>query len=75
MYIGIIGSNESIATPQQRSFAFDVGKGLIDHGYSIINGGMGGIMSESAKGGRSSDQFQHRVGIGLLCLIVMPWLL
>ncbi|MHA2092667.1 MAG: TIGR00725 family protein [Candidatus Kariarchaeaceae archaeon] len=68
MIIGIIGSNESIATSEQRSFAFDVGKGLIDHGYCIINGGMGGIMSESAKGGRTSDRFEpHKVVAILPC--------
>lgn len=62
MRIAIIGSNDQTATPEQVNFAYHVGKTLMDHGFSIVNGGMGGIMEASAKGAHESDNYaQHKL--------------
>ncbi|MHA2251981.1 MAG: TIGR00725 family protein [Candidatus Kariarchaeaceae archaeon] len=66
MRIGIIGSNEELADDKQKEFAYKIGKVLIDEGFDIINGGMGGIMAETARGARKSTKFTNKSVIGIL---------
>lgn len=66
MRVAIIGGNINLVSEDQLKFAFDLGKALVDNGYDIINGGMTGIMAETAKGARSSDKFEKHSLIAIL---------
>ena len=57
MRIGLLGSNKATGNQIQFDFAEKLGKALIDNGYSIINGGMGGTMESAARGARKSSKY------------------
>ena len=67
--IGIIGSNNTASISSENKFAFELGKTLVDNDYTIINGGMGGIMEASAHGASISDKFENASVIGFLPLV------
>ncbi len=66
MRIAVIGSSEGLVTKNQREFAFKLGKILVDEGFEIINGGMGGVMEAIAKGAKESLKFVEKSVIGIL---------
>jgi len=50
--IAVIGGRE--ATNELLRVAFEVGKGIAEHGYALVCGGMGGVMEEACRGARSA---------------------
>ena len=66
MRVAIIGGNIKLVTEDQLKFAFDLGKSLVDNGHEIINGGMTGVMEETARGARSSKKFLKHSLIAIL---------
>lgn len=50
MQVGVIGSNSSQCSEELYDFAFKLGMSLGIKGYTIINGGMHGIMEAVSKG-------------------------
>ncbi|WGL15208.1 TIGR00725 family protein [Microbulbifer bruguierae] len=66
MQIAVVGSASNQLSEVQRMLAFDVGKLLIDSGYRLISGGMGGVMEQAARGARSSARHQPGDVIGVL---------
>ena len=46
--------------------AFEVGRGLIDAGYRLVTGGMGGVMEAAHRGARASESWFEGAGIGIL---------
>lgn len=65
MRVAIIGSNH-FTDHEQEKFAFELAKSLVNNNYDIINGGMGGIMESTAKGARSSNNFNRVSLIAIL---------
>lgn len=53
--IAIIG--DSKASPETYELAYKVGRILIDHGYCIQCGGLGGVMKGACEGAKSSPQY------------------
>lgn len=66
LQIGIIGSNTSTSSKVQEEFAKKLGTKLIDLGYRIICGGMGGVMEAVCEGAASSSKHQDGDIIGIL---------
>ena len=48
--IGFIGSSDSLCTQQMYGFVYDLAFRLAQRGYSIVCGGLGGVMEAAAKG-------------------------
>ncbi|MDQ3286903.1 MAG: TIGR00725 family protein [Pseudomonadota bacterium] len=46
--------------------AHSVGSGLIDAGYRLVTGGMGGVMEAAHRGARDSKNWFEGAGIGIL---------
>ena len=63
--IGIIG-DASIQDNKEYELAFSVGKNLIDNGYIIASGGLGGVMEVSSKGARASSKYDGKSIIAVL---------
>ena len=57
--IAIIGDNSIKTKSLKEKIAFSVGKALIDNGYRIQSGGMGGSMKAVSLGARSSLNYQE----------------
>lgn len=51
---------------QKYEIAFEMGKSIIDHGYRLQCGGLGGVMEAACKGARSSDKYREGDIIGIL---------
>ena len=64
--IAVIGDG-SIAEPDPRlTIARDCGQRLIDLGYRLLTGGLGGIMRAASQGGRGSKAYTPGCIIGIL---------
>lgn len=64
--VGIIGSNSSVSSQKIEDFAELLGTELINKGYRIICGGMGGVMESVCKGARKSLNYHEGDTIGIL---------
>jgi uncharacterized protein (TIGR00725 family) len=62
--IAVIGSGD--ATGEALEHAEAVGKALIDSGYRLVTGGLGGVMAAASLGARSSDRWTDGVVLGVL---------
>ena len=51
--IAIIG--DSKCNRDEACFAYEIGKALVEKGYRIVTGGMGGIMEASMRGGKMAS--------------------
>lgn len=65
MQVGVIGSNSSQCSEELYDFALKLGESLSHKGYTIINGGMHGVMEAVSKGAKNSLNNQTRV-VGIL---------
>ncbi len=64
--IGVIGGNTQTASSKDIEISEEVGKELIDAGYRIICGGLGGVMESVARGAHSSERYTEGSIIGIL---------
>lgn len=64
--VGIIGSNSSVSSQKIEEFAELLGTELINEGYRIICGGMGGVMESVCKGAKKSLNYHEGDTIGIL---------
>jgi len=64
--VSVIGSGGLSPRDPRGALAYEFGKALVDHGYVVVCGGLGGVMEAAAKGARASEH--HRPGsvIGVL---------
>ena len=58
--IAVVGNGQLVADDPRAALAESVGRGLVDAGYGILTGGLGGVMDCASRGGRSSPA--HRPG-------------
>lgn len=64
--VSVIGPNEKSCTREIYEFGIRLGKALIDAGYFIVCGGMGGLMEAVCRGARQSVNYQTGCTIGIL---------
>lgn len=64
--VSVIGSGVLDAGDTRRLRAWELGRALVDHGYVVVCGGMGGVMAAAAAGARSSPRHAPGSVIGLL---------
>lgn len=64
--IAVIGDARLSGDDPRRELAESIGRGLVDAGYRVITGGMGGVMEAAHKGARDSPNWFDGAGIGIL---------
>lgn len=64
--IAVIGSASNNLSEVQRQLAFEIGQTLVEQGCRVINGGMGGVMSHSARGAHAASTYCPGDVIGVL---------
>jgi len=64
--IAVIGPNEKNCPKEVYDFGLKLGKALVDEGYCIVCGGLGGLMEAVCKGARASSHYQFGCTIGIL---------
>ncbi len=57
--IAIAGDARIAENSDKYKIAFEVGKALVDNGYRIQTGGLGGVMSAACKGAKSSLKYKE----------------
>lgn len=62
--VAVIGANSP--TPALLELAEDIGRGLVDAGFRVATGGLGGVMTAASKGARSSEHWTEGTVIGVL---------
>jgi len=62
--IAVIGSSQ--ISSELYSLAQEVGKKIIDAGYHLLCGGLGGVMEAAARGARESKKHEYGKIIGIL---------
>lgn len=64
--IAVIGDAKLANDDPQRNLAESIGCRLVDAGYRVVTGGMGGVMEATHKGARNSRNWFDGAGIGIL---------
>lgn len=64
--ISICGNASLPESDHRLSLAESLGKRLVDEGYRILTGGLGGVMEAASRGARSSDLYHAGDVIGII---------
>lgn len=64
--IAVIGNANIDNDIEKQNFAFEIGKSIIDNGYILATGGLGGVMEFASKGAKSSKNYTQNSIIGIL---------
>ena len=64
--IAVIGDGDLHGQTEKCRLAEELGRVLVDHGYRIVTGGLGGIMEAASRGARSSARYREGDVIGIL---------
>jgi len=64
--IAVIGDARLAGDDPRRNLAESIGRELVDAGYRVVTGGMGGVMEAAHKGARESPNWFDGAGIGIL---------
>lgn len=64
--IAVVGDARLGPEDPRRALAESIGRLLVDAGYRVVTGGMGGVMEAAHKGARSSPNWFEGAGIGIL---------
>lgn len=64
--IAVIGDGDLREDSLKYHLAENLGRSLIDHGFRLVTGGLGGIMEAASKGARSSAMYKPGDVIGIL---------
>ena len=64
--IAVIGDSTVASGDPRDRFAEALGRSIIDHGWQLQTGGMGGVMEAASRGGRSSPVWVSGSIIGIL---------
>lgn len=64
--IAIAGDSNIDNDTLKQQIAFETGKILVDNGYRIISGGLGGVMEYAFKGAHASKNYKEGDTIGIL---------
>ena len=64
--VSIIGDSKIEKDGAKYRAAFSMGKALIDHGYRVASGGLGGVMEAAFEGARSSKFYREGDTVAIL---------
>ncbi len=70
--IGVIGEANLKGDKNKEKISFELGKLLIDNGFFIATGGMGGVMENASKGAKDSSNYKEGMVLGVLPDYVNP---
>lgn len=66
LIIAVIGDSRVQPGDERDRFAETVGRLIVDRGWRVQTGGLGGVMEAASRGARSSTRWSHGSTIGLL---------
>lgn len=64
--VSVVGSGALPSGDPRLLRAWELGRALVDHGYVVVCGGLGGVMAAAAEGGRASHRHEPGSVVGLL---------
>ncbi|MBQ5927084.1 MAG: acyl-CoA synthetase, partial [Clostridia bacterium] len=64
--VAVIGNKKIEENGERERLAFAMGKALVDHGYRVQTGGLGGVMEAVLKGARSSEKYREGDTVALV---------
>lgn len=64
--IAVIGDAKLEAGSVKDKLAEDIGRSLIDAGYRVLTGGLGGVMESACRGARASAKYQSGDTVGVV---------
>lgn len=64
--IAVIGDSKVGPRSSKERLAGDIGRALVDAGYRVLTGGLGGVMEAACRGARSSQKYQAGDTIAVL---------
>ncbi|MCR4318019.1 MAG: TIGR00725 family protein [Planctomycetes bacterium] len=64
--VAVVGNGSLSQDDPRIDVARAVGKSIVDEGYTLVTGGLGGLMEAACEGGRSSDGWTHGRIVGIL---------
>lgn len=64
--IAVIGNANIDNDIKKQEISFELGKLIIDNGYILATGGLGGVMEYASKGAKSSEKYNENAIIGVL---------
>jgi uncharacterized protein (TIGR00725 family) len=64
--VAVIGDSQLEPGSSKESLAEQVGRALVDGGYRVLTGGLGGVMEAACRGARSSPKYQPGDTVGVL---------
>ena len=64
--ISIIGDSKIEKDGKKYRLAFSMGKALVDNGYRVASGGLGGVMEAAFEGARSSEFYREGDTVAIL---------
>lgn len=64
--IAVIGNANIDNDKEKQTISFELGKSIIDNGYILATGGLGGVMEYASKGAKSSENYTENSIIGVL---------
>ena len=64
--IAVIGDAKLEAGSVKDKLAEDIGRSLIDAGYRVLTGGLGGVMESACRGARASARYQAGDTVGVV---------
>jgi len=57
--IAVLGDSKIEKGGQKEQLAFELGKALVDNGYRVQSGGLGGVMEAFFRGAKSSEKYRE----------------
>jgi uncharacterized protein (TIGR00725 family) len=66
MNIGVIGSGGDDSSGAYEQFAHGLGESLVDSGFRVVCGGLGGVMAAVCRGAHASDHYEEGATVGIL---------
>jgi uncharacterized protein (TIGR00725 family) len=66
LIIAVIGDSRVQPGDERDRFAESIGRLIVDRGWRVQTGGLGGVMEAACRGARSSSRWTHGSTIGLL---------
>lgn len=64
--VSVVGDASLTEADPRLALAHRTGRLLVDHGFGVMTGGMGGVMDAALRGARESSSWTHGCCIGLL---------
>lgn len=64
--IGVIGNARIPVDSPEEAFCLELGRGVVDRGWRLQSGGLGGVMEAASRGGRASARWTDGAIVGIL---------